>query len=103
MITFDQVTPTAGDCTAYYRVQLSVPYTVKDFVDEILTKHTGDWGCISIVDPGLGSPYPYCRYSHGKLETGPLPECFMTEKIKSVNSHGGWTLMNYFITLEEKQ
>ena len=43
MITFDQVTPTAGDCTAYYRVWLSVPYTIKDFVDEILTKHTGDW------------------------------------------------------------
>lgn len=37
MFTLTQCSPTFGDCTARYRVDLDKEYTLEEFIDAILT------------------------------------------------------------------
>lgn len=47
MITLTQDTPVAGDCTAGYKVQFSKACTVREFIEEVLKTHPGEWDILS--------------------------------------------------------
>lgn len=100
-IKFVQIGKERGDCTALYDVILDRQYKVKEFVELILSTQTDEWGHIGIKseeEPFFG--YPVCKYRYGKLTTNPLPNKILEKKIKYVRVNGGWTLMDYLITLE---
>jgi hypothetical protein len=89
MFKLKQSTPTGGDCTAGYSVELDKDYSVKDFIENVLTIK-GEWGYISIK--GKSS----CEYKYGKL-LSELPPDLLVVKVLNVKASGGWSRMDYYI------
>lgn len=89
-----------GDCTSNYDVQLDKNYTVGEFVETVLKEEPKEWGHIIIKQKGSIFGGPDCEYRYGELITEPLPEEFLKQDVKEVKASGGWTLMNYFITVK---
>lgn len=89
MIKLRQDTPTGGDCTAGYEVVFDKEYTVKEFIDYILTRN--EWGCIRIKYSRKD-----CEYKRNEL-LGSLPQEYLDKKIKSARACGGWSNMDYSI------
>ena len=96
--TLRRTGPISSDETAPYDVVFLEKMTVGEFVDYVLTLN--EWGRISLYIPGFGSGdmQPYCQYNHDKLKNE-LPEEYMDRTIASATAHGGWSLMNYTLTL----
>ena len=46
MFSLTQITPTFGDCTAGYRVDLDKEYTVSEFINEVLKKRAKRMGIL---------------------------------------------------------
>lgn len=86
-----------------YRVNLDKEYTVREFINWVILKKYEYLGFIGIKDKNSTSPYgnPYCSYNKGKQETD-LPDEIMCQKIVSVNARGGWSRMDFLITLQER-
>jgi len=91
-----------GDCTAPYDVKLDKEYTVKEFVDAVLTRDS-EWGYIGIIYRDAKSVFgdPHCEYSHGELLYN-LPEEVLNRKVNYVNAHGGWSRMDYRLYLKKE-
>lgn len=105
MFTLTQCTPTRGDCTAGYRVDLDKEYTLQEFIDAVLTnKKKDEWGGIKIAKRDCAwYRYPCIGYRYGKITSEPnLPENVYGYKVKTVSASGGWTAMDYIITLEKE-
>lgn len=99
MIKLKQNTPTGGDCTAGYAVTLDKEYTVRELINEVLTRK--EWGYIGIHNDGQAwfeRGTPNCKYKQDKLLTDMPPEV-LNMKIKSVTARGGWSRMDYVIKL----
>ena len=96
--TLKRTGPIGGDETAPYDVVFLEKMTVREFVEYVLTLH--EWGRIALCIPGFGSGdmQPYCQYRQDKLESE-LPEEYLDRTIASATAHGGWSLMNYTLTL----
>lgn len=89
-----------GDQTSSYEVILDKQYTVKEFIEEVLTNRSGEWGYIGIYSKNAFFGKPNCEYKWGKLITEPLPEKYMNKVIKEVKGDGGWTRMDYILKLK---
>ncbi len=99
MIKLTQCTPTGGDCTAGYSVTLDKDYTVEEFINEVLTKN--EWGYIGIwsdEQAWFDRGDPYCEYKRDKLITQ-MPNDIMGKKIVKAKASGGWSNMDYLLTL----
>lgn len=100
MIKLTQCTPTGGDCTAGYSVKMDKEYTVKEFVDEIL-KNANEWGYIGIFKEGQAwyeRGTPHCEFRRSELITK-LPDEIMDKIIVNAKASGGWSRMDYLLTL----
>lgn len=89
MIKFRQTAGTGGDETAPYDVIFDRQYTVREFIDYVLTRN--EWGLI-IFKEGLTS-YEYKRTAI----LSPIADEVMDKRIVSVIAVGGWSNMDYFI------
>ena len=96
-----QSTPVSGDCTCGYNVILDREYTVKDFIDTVLSERAGEWGYIGIYDQSdfVGRHFgnPNAEYRYGKLVSDNFPEDILSKEIKSVSASGGWSRMDYVL------
>lgn len=99
MFEFIQTRPEGGDCTASYDVILDKEYTVLDFIFEVVRNRKDEWGSFHIQTGEKIFDGPSIEYRYGKTLTG-IPEDVCFKKIKRVWSNGGWSAMDYFITLE---
>ncbi len=88
MLKFVQTHATGGDCTAPYDVILDKPYTVSEFINEVLTTHKNEWGIIRVR--GAFS----INYRYGKMEKE-IPEQYANLSIKKVQAAGGWSAMDH--------
>lgn len=97
MFKLVQLSPEGSDCTAPYRVDLNGEYTVEEFIHDVLL-NTREFGYIYI--DGF-NPYreAICQYRNGKLLDKPKEE-FLKLKIIEARAHGGWSCMDYVLTLE---
>lgn len=104
MFTLTQRTQIFGDCTAGYRVDLDKEYTLQEFIDAILTNKKDDWGEIKIAKRNCAwYLYPHIDYRYGDVISHPnIPEEAFGYKVKSATARGGWSVMDYFITLEKE-
>lgn len=84
-----------GDCTSIYSVSLDREYTIREFIDEILTKN--EWGFIYVND--INNPSADCEYRQNVL-ISELPSDMLDYKIEKVTASGGWTRMDYTIHLK---
>lgn len=99
MLNRYRVGPVGTDCTAPYSVKLGREHTVKEFVDLVLSE-TDEWGHIGVERPGHIFGEPNCDYKHGQLLNG-LPEEILDKKITSVRANGGYSRMDYLLTIKE--
>lgn len=100
MFKLTQSGPERGDCSAPYVITLNKSYTVREFIDEVLANRTDEWGTIGIRDNIPWSKgTPQCEYRKGRLITN-MPDEVMDKKIQNITADGGWSNMDYLITLE---
>ena len=101
--SFVQTAPEAGDCTAPYDIRFSKQLTVREFVNEVLQQN--EWGYIDVYDPNDEENWHRkkncsCFYRQDEIKTS-FPEDILDKVIISATAHGGWTRMDYTLTLEE--
>ena len=67
MMTFVQISRTFGDCTAVYDVLLDREYTVRELINEILTRN--EWGEIGVLQGAKRNLFddPHCEYRYSEL------------------------------------
>lgn len=98
---FIQTTPVSGDCICRYGIILDREYTVKDFIDTVLSERAGEWGYIGIYDQSdfVGRHFgnPNAEYRYEKLVSDNFPEDILNKEIKSVSASGGWSRMDYIL------
>lgn len=95
MINLKQRTRTFQDCTAGYEIHLTKQYTVKEFIDEVLTKD--EWGVISISDgteAWYNSGTPLVEYKRGNL-LNKMPDEYLDKVIIKATAFGGYSNMDY--------
>lgn len=104
MFSLTITTPVGGDCTAGYHVNLDKEYTLQEFIDAVLTIK-GEWGYIKIAKRDCAwYNYPVIEYRRGEITNKPnLAEKVYSYKVKSVSANGGWTRMDYIVTLEKEE
>lgn len=90
-----QDTPTGSDCTAGYKVQLKNQYTVKEFIEEVLKKHPGEWGDIELKNLGARTKYRY-----GTLVKQNFADQLLDSRIVKAYAVGGYSNMDYILTIE---
>lgn len=88
MVKYRRTNKTGGDETAPYDVIFDREYTVREFIEYILTRN--EWGNIRFID---GSSYDYRK----TLLLCPVPDRYMEMRIASVKASGGWSRMDYLI------
>lgn len=98
MIKLKQTGPEAGDCTAPYDVILDKPYTVREFISAVLTERTDDWGYIGINNHRSFFGSPKMEYKRGVGEYEPLKD-FYDKPVKEATASGGWSRMDYLLTV----
>ena len=107
MFRLIQTSDTRGDCTASYDVQLDKEYTVKEFLETVLTQKADEWGAFYLMvrSKKLFWQNPSCEYKNGN-RIGPAWASILTRygsrRIVRACSDGGWTRMDYYIWLDEK-
>lgn len=92
-----QLRPEGSDCTAPYSVELNGEYTVAEFIHDVLLNKR-EWGYI-YIDSNNTYREPLCEYRNGELKTEPKAE-YLNLKVTCARAHGGWSCMDYVLTLE---
>lgn len=88
-----QISHTANDCTALYSVELGKVKTLKDMLDTITTNPM-EWGNIEVE-----KIKKTCEYKCGKVSHNFNEQELNSEILECVAS-GGWSMMNYYVTLK---
>ena len=92
MMTFIQTHSTGSDCTAPYDVVLDHKYTFGELLDEILNK--GEWGWITVEKT---------IFEYRNSKCGEYPESLRNYIVKEVKAAGGYSRMDYYVTLDNKK
>lgn len=103
MFTLTASTPMAGDGTSEYKITLDKEYTLREFIEAVLTNE-GEWGSIRIAKRNCyWYDFPEIRYRYGEIITVPnLLEEIYNLKVRSAVASGGWTRMDYIVILGKK-
>lgn len=88
MLKFIQTHGVGSDETAPYDVVLDKPYTVSEFINEVLTTRKSEWGDIEVKGAF------FLKYRYGKAEQE-IPEQYAKLPVKKAHASGGWSAMNY--------
>lgn len=91
------------DCTSNFIVKFDHPYTIGEFIKEVYEENTdGAWGHIRVTN-GRESWFgtDICFYRYGKWEK-PCPAEYLDRVIKSATCNGGYSLLNFYVTLTEE-
>lgn len=89
------------DFTTY--ITMDHPYTVKDFIDDVLRQFPNHYGYIRLYKRGeiWGDIIVKCEYENGHLKTS-LPEIYMEREVYKAEMVNGVPSMDITLTLETK-
>lgn len=106
---FIQTHAESRDCTAPYDVILDKPYTVEEFILEVLTTRAYEWGEFVIRRKGSNwfDRMAVAEYRYGKMENRDrekteVPEMIAKLPIEEVKANGGWSAMNYHLIIKHQ-
>lgn len=95
----------AGDQCYGYILQMSRPCTVQEFVETVLQLRPEEWGTITITTP---EDYKYfdralyrAKYYRGGAMEDNIPAEVAGKTIRTAKARGGWSLMDYFLAVED--
>lgn len=89
---------TFGDYTSEFFVYLEKEYTVEEFIKEIFLLYKLNRGELKIKDNNKKEIKTY-RYSENVIKDDIIDKNILSQKIKWVDAHGCYSLMNYTIYL----
>lgn len=92
MFSLREIAGPFSDCTSVFEVILDREYTVRDFINAVLSN--GEHGCIEIKGSSL-----VCEYHGSAIKSGAFPDDVLQEKVLSAKAYGGWSLMDYELVL----
>lgn len=102
MIKLIQTGGPYGDCTSDFNVKFDRPYTIGEFIKEIYEEATErSWGHVYVTngrDRWDGKAICFYRYGWEK----PCPPVYLDRVIESATCNGGWSLLNFYVTLKEE-
>lgn len=84
----------SADCTTAYDVRLSRPCTVGEFIRTVLATFPNEWGTFRIYCMGV------CEYRAGEVLKCDFSYDTLEREIYSISASGGWSRMDYLITLK---
>lgn len=87
-----------SDETDSYDIVLHRPYTVKAFIETVLTKYRQEWGFISVMNCHIDLEDSF-TYKYGVLESE-INGDIMDRQIENATGHGGWSNVNYVLYLK---
>lgn len=106
---FIQTHAESRDCTAPYDIILDKPYTVEEFILEVLTTRTYEWGEFVIIRKGSNwfESMAVAEYRYGKMENRDREKTEVLEMIaklpiEEVKANGGWSAMNYHLIIKHQ-
>lgn len=90
------------DCTANYIVNLDRTYTVKEFIEEVLSTKKDESGYFLIFNPKTYRTFdrPKCRYRYGSIISESFSENILQKTIKEIHANSGYTRTDYTIKFE---
>ena len=96
----------SGDDKYSYEVILEIEYTVKEFIEAILTRsfYSNEYGYIKIDNEAqIYLSEQKIKYSKGKLTSNiaELELMPLDSKIINIRARGGWTSMDYVLKIEK--
>lgn len=93
-LDFEQQGPMRGDCCATYSVTLSRACTLQELIDYILTQRRS-WGYLRIK----GNLFSSFEYRYGQQVGSSLTSADLQRNIAEISANGGWSRMDYFVSL----
>lgn len=89
------------DFTTY--ITMDHPYTVKEFVNDVLRQFPNVWGHIQLYKRGeiWGKHIVQCEYEYGHLKTS-LPEKYMNREVYKAEAWNDFSRMDIVLTLQTK-
>lgn len=95
MISIKATGSMGGDATYPYDVIMDRPYTVKEFVDEVVAEED-NWGRIDVSDsPDNRHKEVLCWYRYGRLGEHGMREGYEDKLVKSAHGSGGWSRYDF--------
>ena len=95
MIRIKAMGSMGGDATYPYKAIMDRPYTVREFVDEVIAKKD-NWGRIDVSDsPDNRRKEVLCWYQYGKLGERGMREGYDDKLVKSAHGSGGWSRYDF--------
>lgn len=91
-----------GDETAPFSIEDYQAQTAADFVNEVLKAEPRGWGRFRVSEDGRCRRTGGIEYRHGEL-LSPVPERWKNLRIAKVKGDGGWSCMDYYIFIDNKQ
>lgn len=91
------------ECTGKYDISMDHPYTVKEFIDDMLSQFPDEWGSIQLYKRGeiWGDNIVRCEYEYGRLVSS-LPEKYMEREVYIAEARAGFSRMDITLTLQTK-
>lgn len=107
MLGFEYIGTIHSDCfwtrdiTTY--ITMDHPYTVKEFVNDVLRQFPSFWGYIQLYKRGeiWGDNIVRCEYSNGHLLSS-LPEQYMDREVYAAEAWADFSRMDITLTLQTK-
>ncbi|MDE6754477.1 MAG: hypothetical protein K2J82_07680 [Muribaculaceae bacterium] len=102
-LKFIQTHEASRDCTAPYDVVLDKPYTITEFIHEVLTTRPNEWGQFNIRQKGSNwlDRMAVVEYRYGKMENRDWEKIVASLPIEEVKARGGWSAMDYDLIIKE--
>jgi len=103
MLELERTGQMSSDCVAPYDVLMDHPYTVREFVDDMLAQFPNEFGSIRLYKRGeiWGKNTVWCKYKCGRLLSS-LPEQYMDREVYKAEAWGGFSRMDITLTLQTK-
>lgn len=103
MLGFECIGTMSSDCTTPYYFSMDHPYSVKDFIEDMLAQFPNEWGHIQLYKRGeiWGKNIVQCEYEYSRLKTL-LPEKYMNREVYMAEAWAGFSRMDIVLTLQTK-
>lgn len=98
MIDIKATGPMGGDATYPYRALMDKPYTVREFVEEIVS-HKHNWGVIRYTTNTADRfGESLCDYKWGEL-IGEVDESIASRQVTEACGSGGWSRYDFTLLI----
>lgn len=93
-----------GDATCHYKATIYEPFTLQELIDEVLN-NKNEWGYFTLVEDTTTWLQTKSRmeYRYGEIINDNIPIEDKTKTVEVMEAHGGWTRMDYIVSLKLNQ